>query len=121
MAVWTANPVTLNRRQLKNADYVVVGRVVDARQGRVQVVREFKTGRRLNEIHIAGLRENTRVAGWSFSGVATGETYILPLSVSTTGGTLHITRDVPGKDRGTVYPATPQIQQQLGELFGQAP
>lgn len=70
MAFIAANPVTLNVTQVRNADYVVLGAVVDLEAGKVHTEREWKRGRDLGNITVENLQQTSARAG---------ERYLIPL------------------------------------------
>lgn len=107
LVVFTANPVTLNRRQIRRSDDVATAEVLDAATGRVKVLQEFKHGTPLGEITVEGL---------SRSGAKTGTTCILPL-VKSPDGTYRVAGAGSDKRPPPVYPATGEALDQLRELL----
>jgi hypothetical protein len=110
LVIFTANPVTLNRRQLRHSQPIVTAEVLDAAEGRVKVVRDFSG---------AGIKGEIRVDGLPDLGVRDGKTYILPLSVAPRGG-WQITPVPDSSHRRLVYPATDDALKQLAEFAGDA-
>jgi hypothetical protein len=110
LVIFTANPVTLNRRQLRSSSQIVTAEIVDAADGRVKVVKDWSGSGVTGELHVDGLRE---------SGVRDEETYILPLSLTARGG-WQVTPAPEAPDRRLVYPATDDALQQLAEFVGGA-
>jgi hypothetical protein len=107
MVAFTANPVTINRRQLRNSMQIVTAEVVDAAEGKVKIVKVYSGGGLSGEHRVDGLRE---------LGVRDGATYILPLTL-TARGNWQVT-PLPDAPRGrAVYPATDDALRQLAEIL----
>jgi hypothetical protein len=106
MACLTANPVTLNRDQILRADFVITGRVVsEPAIGEVSVSREWKKNRLTGTIHVENLTD---------ARVRQGETYLLPLSPSSTG--YRVTEERLAK-AVLIYPATSEAIDQLEQIL----
>jgi hypothetical protein len=106
LAVFTANPVTLNREQIRRAQYVVMATVNDPRQGRVTVEREWKR----NALHGAITVENLAAAA-----PRAGVSYLIPL---TPAGKEYGITDAPlPKSVSLIYPATPDAMAQLQAIL----
>lgn len=103
----TSNPVTLNRRQILNADAVVTVQITDRAVGACRVVRQWRGTAAPDEIVVRGLAE-TAASG-------DGE-WILPLQ-KTQGG-YEVLPSARGGEARLVYPATPAVVRQLEELVG---
>jgi hypothetical protein len=71
LAVFTANPVTLNRDQIAHSSHVITGVVDDPSSGQVTVEREWKG---------KGLSGVITVEDLAASGARQGGKYLLPLS-----------------------------------------
>ena len=71
LALLTANPVTLNYMQIRQADYVVTAKVVDLDTGSVDVQEEWKQDVTLGRIKVENLHEVE---------AATDSTYLIPIS-----------------------------------------
>jgi hypothetical protein len=113
----TANPVTLNRVQMIQADYVVTARPVDRKTGSFQVEREWKQQTDLGTIRIHGLPDRPQLED---------RLYLIPLtrhadgSFTVTQGELLnpgdgavVTSHVPP----AIYPATDDALRQLARLL----
>jgi hypothetical protein len=108
LAVLTANPVTLNRKQILGSQYVVTAVVDDAAAGRVTVEKEWKTGFNVGSRTIGGLEQ---------SGARAGVRYIIPLTVTSEGG-LAITMAPAPLNRPLIYPAGAEALKQLEQVLG---
>jgi hypothetical protein len=120
LAVSTANPVTLNRRQIDEAAVVISGRVLDDRGGEVAVERVWRG---------AGPPERLRIANLSDTPAEAGHTYVIPLSRAPQGGfVVTPTRRAPvllkdgGRERApdgppAIYPATAEAHEQLERIL----
>ena len=109
LAAFTANPVTLNRDQVRRSDWVVTGTVVDLDKSLVAVEKEWKRGRITGEIAVRNLRETS---------ARTGERYILPLSADKNGGTRYrVTESPVPRSAPPVYPATEEALAQLHAIL----
>jgi hypothetical protein len=71
LAVFTANPVVLNRVQIVQADFVVEAVVVDRKSGAVDVIREWHSPIRHDRLSIEGLSE---------ARPPNGAAYLIPVS-----------------------------------------
>lgn len=70
LAFKSANPPTLNLRQLKQAQYLVTARIEDPTSGKIQVEREWKKNRDWKELKVSDLPPNA----------PTGELLLIPIS-----------------------------------------
>ena len=107
LVVLTANPVTLNRRQLRNSSRVVTAEIVDVDQGTVKVVKDWIGPEGRGDLSIDGLKN---------LGVRNGKTYILPLSLSP-HGSLRITPAPDSPNKRLVYPASDDALKQLAGIL----
>lgn len=73
LAIFAANPVTFNRAQILQADYVVTATVQDAVTGRITVEKEWKHGFTFPSDEIV-------VSNLSGADARTGRKYLIPLS-----------------------------------------
>lgn len=106
LALATANPVTLNRRQILDADAVVTVRIVDLPAGTCEIVKQWTGDPLPEEIVVERLLE-TAARG-------DGE-WILPLARDRDGMSV-LTSRLPSKAR-LVYPATPEAVAQLESIL----
>jgi len=98
----TANPVTLNRRQILDADAVVTAQVVDPAAGTCRIVRQW-TGETLpGEFVVAHLDETAARPGGD---------WILPLVKI--GDEPEVLPSLLPSHARLVYPATPEVLEQL--------
>jgi hypothetical protein len=103
----TSNPVTLNRRQVLDADAVVTAHVTDVATGTCRIVKQWNGAPLPAEIVVEELSETAATAG--------GE-WILPLAVTVDGYEVVPSR-LPSHAR-LVYPATPEAMEQLERILG---
>lgn len=106
LAVWTANPITLNREQVLRANYVVTARVDDSASGRVTVEREWKR---------RGINGQITIANLPAASPRNGADYLIPLTArvddyAVTG------LPVPG-GAPLIYRATPEALAQLRAIL----
>lgn len=113
MVAFTANPVTVNRRQLKNSHYVVTATIKDLKTGQVDVLKEWKGGEGRKEINVTGLAGKVVVAGAGKP--VDGKTYVLPLSMTPDG--LRVTPINAKEDSATIYPAEEGTLEQVEEAL----
>jgi hypothetical protein len=112
LAVLSANPVTLNRAQIRRADLVVEATVETPSTGEWRIVRSWPEAPQLGAvITIAGLGE---------LGVRAGETYLLPLERHERGAGFRIAPTPPPLSRPLIYPADDESRRQLEEILGVA-
>lgn len=113
MVAFTANPVTLNRRQLRNSHYVVTATIKDLKTGQVDVLKEWKGGDGQQEITVTGLAGKVIVAGGGKP--VDGKTYILPLSMTPNG--LRVTPINAKEESVTIYLAEEGTLEQVEEAL----
>lgn len=103
----TANPVTLNRRQIAEADYVVTGKVANLAQGTVDVTREWKYAAQLTNATVENLKQTK---------AEEERTYLIPLSMS--GKDLYDVADTPIEGAPpAIYPVTAEAIAQLEAIL----
>jgi hypothetical protein len=105
LALATANPITLNRRQILDADIVITARIEDRAAGKCRVAERWTGAAVPDELVVSGLKETAARGdgGW-----------ILPLKEAR-GGYEVLASALPSRAR-LVYPATPDAVRQLREL-----
>jgi hypothetical protein len=108
LALNAANPIVLNRAQVRQAAVVVSARVIDLAGGECAVEGQWAGPPIAQTIRVANLHE-TRAAG--------GATYILPLDPVGEGAFAVIPAPLDGEPR-LVYPATEDVVAQVEELLG---
>lgn len=107
LALATSNPITLNRKQIRDADAVVTVRVIDAKAGTCRIVQQWTGDPLPQEIVVDRLLETA----------ARGDAeWILPLARHR-GELSVLTSRLPSKAR-LVYPATPEAVRQLAAILG---
>ncbi|MBL8851510.1 MAG: hypothetical protein JNG89_17635 [Planctomycetaceae bacterium] len=102
----TANPVTLNRRQILDADAVVTAQLVDPATGTCRIVRQWNGPMLPNEIVVAYLDETA---------VRAGGDWILPLVKI--GDQPEVLASSLRSHARFVYPATPEVLEQLDAIL----
>lgn len=108
LALATSNPVTLNRRQILEADAVVTGRITDRAAGACRVERQWRGTAVPEEIVVHALAETA---------VGVDGAWILPLKRTRRGYEVQPTV-LPSQAR-LVYPATEKAVTQLERLVAQ--
>jgi hypothetical protein len=112
LAVRTANPVTLNRAQIRQADLVVEATVDTLASGECRVVRTWPEASQLGpRIVVAGLAD---------LGVRPGSAYLLPLQRNEQGTEFHIAPGPPPLSKPLIYPADDEARRQLVEILGES-
>jgi hypothetical protein len=106
LVLTTANPVTLNRRQILEADAVVTAQVLDSATGRCRIVNTWSG---------TALPDDTLVAHLDETAATPGGEWILPLAKRGDGFEVLPSR-LPSGAR-LVYPATPEAVRQLEEIL----
>jgi len=107
LVLTTSNPVTLNRRQILDADAVVTAHVTDLKSGRCRVVKQWTGDPLTDEIVVERLNQTAALAD--------GE-WILPLARHSDELQVVASR-LPSRAR-LVYPATPEAVAQLEAILG---
>ncbi len=75
LALLTANPVTLNYMQIRQADYVVTAKVVDLDIGSVDIQEEWK-----QDVTLDRILDRIKVENLHEVEAATDSTYLIPIS-----------------------------------------
>ena len=107
MALFTANPVTLNREQIIRAEIVVTATVVDPVNGTIHVEKSWKSDRQFETITLRNLKESKAKAGVS---------YIIPVTESR-AGRYHVTTTRLPNNPPLIYPNTPESKEQLQSIL----
>jgi hypothetical protein len=108
LALFTANPVMLNREQILGSPYIVTGTAVaEPSSGRVSVEREWKKSALAGTITVENLAR---------AGARKGITYIIPLSRP--DDAFRVTEAPFAGGAPLIYPATPDAIQQLQAILG---
>ena len=108
LALFTANPVMLNREQILGSPYVVTGTVVgDPSAGRVSVEREWKKSALAGTITVENL---------AAVGARPGIAYVIPLSRP--DDAFRVTEAPFAGGAPLIYPATPDAIRQLQAILG---
>ena len=103
LALFTANPVTLNREQIIRAETVVTATVVDPVKGTIHIEKSWKGIREVDAITLGNLNE---------TGAKAGVSYIIPVTESRKDRYIVTTTRLP-KNPPLIYPNTPKSEQQL--------
>jgi hypothetical protein len=109
LAVFTSNPVTLNRVQILSADYLASGTVVDLSAGEISIEKEWKQRGLAGRIHVDNLPP---------TGARQGRAYLLPLEKIGVGGFRVAPTKLPGQ-APLIYPATGEAFKQLSALLAE--
>jgi hypothetical protein len=108
LALTAANPIVLNRTQVRQADLVVSARVIDLSSGECAVEDRWSVRPAPPTIRVVNLPATRAEAGG---------TYILPLVPREEGVYEVIPAPLEGAPR-LVYPASPDVVAQVEELLG---
>lgn len=119
LAILTANPVTLNREQIAQADYVVTATVTGSAADQMTIDKEWKHGITLQDVQIDEFpTTHLNVPG----------TYVVPLSRSQSGRVdesttprLAVTPTPISGNPALTYPATPEAIRQLEQILLELP
>ncbi len=117
LSLWTANPVTVNRTQIMQSQYILTGRIVDPVKGTVEVL-DFKqtTGKQADNlllhqtVTLQPVREN-----WQ----ADSER-IFPVYRDKSGKWIITPAPLP-KFRYVDYPATDSIRKEIDKILADRP
>lgn len=109
LAVLSANPVTLNRAQIRRADVVVEATVEDPATGACRIERSWPEAPQLGAV--------IRIANLGELGVRTSETYLLPLERKERGPGFRIVPTPPPLSKPLIYPAGDESRRQLEEIL----
>ncbi len=108
LALFTANPVVLNREQILGSQYVVTGTVAgDPSKGQVSVEREWRKNALSGTITV----ENLAAAG-----ARPGIAYVIPLSRPEDA--FRVTETPFSNGASLIYPATTDALEQLQAILG---
>lgn len=112
LAVTTANPVTLNRKQIERSPFVVTATREAADSSILLVSKEWKHGRELGKISVINLHE---------TGMPVGREFLVPLEFGLTNEgespQYAVTPTTLPNEAPLIYPATPEAQSALEELL----
>lgn len=108
LALLTANPVTLNRRQILDADLVVEAQVKNIATGECRVISVRPD---------ALLGEKIVVAGLSDLNIEPEKAYLFPLRRETGTGTYSVMPTPPPESQVLVYPASDEALLQLEQIL----
>lgn len=106
LAVWTANPVTLNRVQILEADEVLKVLVDDWPAGRMHIKKSWKRQITAEQIQITGLPTDSQSAGT-----------MLLIPVTRRRDQWVVTPSPLPNGLPLIYPATPEAERQLQSLL----
>ena len=107
LAVFTANPVTLNREQILRSDYLVTATRKSPDSPMLEVKKEWKHAEKFGEVAVANLNEITMPAGREF---------LVPLERLGQKRFLVTPTTLPNA-APLIYPATPEAESQLQEIL----
>jgi hypothetical protein len=107
MALFTANPVTLNREQIIRAEIVVTATVVDPVNGTIHVEKSWKFDRQFDSIMLENLKE---------TGAKADVSYIIPVTESRNGRYNVTTTRLPNNPP-LIYPSTKKSEEQLQSIL----
>lgn len=111
LAMLTANPVTLNRAQLRRAELVVEATVENLATGECRIVRTWPQAPQLGPV--------ITVAGLGELAARPGEAYLLPLDRNGQGAGFHIALTPPPLSKPLIYPAGDESRRQLEQILSE--
>ena len=122
LAMLTANPATLNRAQIEQADVIITGRIVDTQQGTVAVEQTWNS--RIERMEQTARKQIT-VRNLAETNARNGSSFLLPLSQMASGVYAITQPQLPGqRDKRSaanvqrrIYPATGDVLTQLQEIL----
>ncbi len=107
LAFITANPVTLNRAQIRHAPVLVTGVVDDLAGGKVRVEKHWRGAENTEAMTIENLRA---------TGARGGEAYLFPLEPTERGRLRVVPAPLPNH-QPLIYPAGAEAERQLKEIL----
>ena len=107
LALFTANPVTLNVEQIRASDYVVTGRLSEREHDVIVVERKWKGGELPAEFSVRNLSQTS---------ARPGRTYVVPLSRMRSAALQVTETDLP-ENPPLVYPETEEAIAQLTAIL----
>ena len=110
LAATTANPVTVNRKQVLRAAYVVTATVTNSERGALKIEKEWKTAATLKSITVDNLDKTN---------AETGRTYLIPLSKAGKNQ-FRVTESDFANRQPLIYPATAEAVEQLKRVLNLA-
>lgn len=110
----TSNPVVVNFQQIEASDHVITGKVIDPKDGKVEVEKDWKAAGSGDleldgTIHVKPLKE--------IQSVSPGRSCLMPLR--RVRGRYEITPQPGTRPRSPIYPATPDAEAQLEKILEQ--
>lgn len=107
LALFTANPITLNVEQVRASEYVVTGRVAGEERSVLVVESQWKGAETPAELRVGNLSQTA---------IRPGRSYLVPLS-RTRSGALEVTETDLPENPPLVYPATEEAIAQLAAIL----
>ena len=107
LALFTANPITLNVEQVRASEYVVTGRVAGEERSVLVVERQWKGAETPAELRVGNLSQTA---------IRPGRSYLVPLS-RTRSSALEVTETDLPENPPLVYPATEDAIEQLTAIL----
>jgi hypothetical protein len=111
LAVVSANPVTMNARQIQRSQFLVTGSRPDAKSSKLITTREWIHAAELGEITVTNLDQSQMPAGRDF---------LVPLE-RLGKGRYQITPTSLPNEAPLIYPATPEAESQLLKILKRTP
>lgn len=108
LALQSADPVTLNRDQIRQADIVVEATIENIEAGRCRIEQTWPAG---------PFDETITVGGLADLAVSAGQTWLLPLARQEHGNRFHIVKSSPPLSAPLIYPATDESRRQLAAIL----
>lgn len=107
LAAFSANPVTLNQRQIRASDLIITGRITSVGSSTITVTKEWIRGEELQTLTVTNLDQ---------TGITPGDEFLIPLQRLPKGKSQVTPTSLPNAVP-LIYPATPEAQTQLQNLL----
>jgi hypothetical protein len=107
MALFTANPVTLNREQIIRAEFVVTATAMDPVNGTVHIEKSWKSDGQVDSMTLENLSQ---------TGAKANVSYIIPVTESRKGR-YNVTTTRLLNNPPLIYPNTPEAVLQLQSIL----
>ncbi len=111
--IWTANPVTVNRAQILNSQYILTARIVDPKKGIVEILAIKRTDGKQNAPSVLHKKIILQPTGIHWE---ENSTRIFPVSRNREGDWLITPAPLP-KFKYIDYPATDSIRREIDQIL----
>ena len=111
--LWTANPVTVNRAQILNSQYILTARIIDPQKGVVEILAIQRTDGKLNPPSVLHKKITLQPAGIHWE---ENSTRIFPVFRDRKGDWFITPAPLP-KFKYIDYPATDSMRRQIDQIL----